>query len=41
MKSNTSSRAVSDPRITTYLHTKILYALDGILMEDSQIAPTK
>ena len=41
MKSNTTSQAVSDPRITVQLHTKILYALDGILKEESQIALTK
>lgn len=41
VKSNTTSRAVSEPRITAHLHTKILCALDGILKEESQIALSK
>lgn len=41
MKSNTTSRAVSERRITAHLHTKLLGALDGILKEGSQIALTK
>jgi hypothetical protein len=41
MKINTASRAVSEPRITAHLHTKILRALDWVLKEDSQIALTE
>jgi len=35
MKSNTTSRAVSEPRITAHLHTNILCVLDGILKVES------